>query len=86
MLAETLVRVAAHHVKPLVIHDGLSRTFASLASFLAVLLIFAIYLPGGAFAHPPDARATGVLAAASRTACEPRHGQRRRTTPFRRAE
>lgn len=66
MRAETLVRIAAHHVvKPLVIRGGLVRTFGSLGSFLAVLfLIFGPYLLGDAFEHPLAAHAVAVLAAA----------------------
>jgi riboflavin transporter FmnP len=65
MRAETLVRVATHSVKPLVIRGGLARTFGSLASFVAVLfLIFGFYMLGDAFEHPLDAQAAAVLAAA----------------------
>jgi hypothetical protein len=67
MRAETPVRVAARHVKPLVIRAGLTRTFGSLASFLAVvLLILGFYLLGDAFEHPLDAQAAGILAPAFR--------------------
>ena len=96
MRAESLVHVAAHHVKPLVIRGGLARTFGSLASFLAVLfLILGLYLLGDAFEHPLDAQAWGVLAAAFSITLaaillyfllKPRHDQRSRTTRFRRAE
>jgi hypothetical protein len=96
MRAETLVRVAEHHVvKPLVIRGGLARTFGSLVSFLAVLfLCLGSYLLGDAFVHPLDAQATAVLAAALSITLasillyfllKPRHGQRPRTTRFRRA-
>jgi hypothetical protein len=66
MRAESLVPIAAHHVKPLVIRGGLARTFGSLVSFLAVLfLFFGLYLLGDAFEHPlAVAQAAGVLAAA----------------------
>jgi hypothetical protein len=86
MRAETLVRVAAHHVKPLVIRGGLARTFGSLASFLAVLfLLGGLYLLGDAFEHPLTAQAVAVLAAAFSITLasillyfllKPRHGQR----------
>ncbi len=95
MRAESLARVAAHHVKPLVIRGGLVRTFGSLVSFLAVLfLFFGVYLLGDAFEHPLDAQAAGVLAAAFSITLaailfyfllKPRHAQRSRTTRFRRA-
>jgi hypothetical protein len=53
MRAETFVRIAHHHVKPLVIRGGLARTFGSLASFLAVLfLLLGLYLLGDGFQHP----------------------------------
>jgi len=94
--AESLARVAAHHVKPLVIRGGLARTFGSLVSFLAVLfLFFGLYLLGDAFEHPLDAQAAGVLAAAFSITLsaillyfllKPRHAQRPRTARFRRAE
>jgi uncharacterized BrkB/YihY/UPF0761 family membrane protein len=97
MRAETLIRVAAHHVvKPLVIRGGLARTFGSLVSFLAVLFLFGgLYLLGDAFEHPLDAQATGVLFAAFSITLasilffyvfKPRRGQRPRTSRFRRAE
>jgi riboflavin transporter FmnP len=96
MRAETLVRVAANNVKPLVIRGGLARTFGSLASFLAVLfLIFGLYLLGDAFEHPLDAQAAAVLAAAFSITLaaillyfllKPRRGKRARTARFRRAE
>lgn len=86
MRAETLVRVAAHHVKPLVIRGGLARTFGSLASFLAVLfLLGGLYLLGDAFEHPLTAQAVAVLAATFSITLasillyfllKPRHGQR----------
>jgi hypothetical protein len=80
MRAETLVRAAAHHVKPLVIRGGLAHTFGSLASFLAVLfLLFGLYLLGDAFEHPLAAILFYFL-------CKPRYGQRPRTGWFRRAE
>jgi len=96
MRAETLGRVGAHPVKPLVIRGGLARTFGSLASFLAVLfLIFGLYLLGDAFEHPLDAQAVAVLAAAFSITLaaillyflvKPRRGKRPRATRFRRAE
>lgn len=96
MRAESLARVAAHHVKPLVIRGGLPRTFGSLAIFLAVLfLFFGLYLLGDAFEHPLDAQAVGILAAAFSITLaaillyfllKPRRAQRQRTTRFRRAE
>jgi hypothetical protein len=87
MRAETLVRVAAHHVvKPLVIRGGLARTFGSLASFSAVLfLVGGLYLLGDAFEHPLAAQAVAVLAAAFSITLasillyfllKPHHGQR----------
>jgi hypothetical protein len=39
MCVETLVRVAAHHVKPLVIRRGLVHTFGGLGGFLAVFFL-----------------------------------------------
>jgi hypothetical protein len=96
MRAETLVRVAAHDVKPLVIRGGLARTFGSLVSFLAVLfLFFGLYLLGDAFEHPLDAQAVAVPAAAFSITlasillyflCKPKHGKRPRSTRVRRAE
>jgi len=96
MRIETLMRVAAHPVKPLVIRGGLARTFGSLASFLAAIcLIFGFYLLGDAFVHPLDAQAVGVLAAAFSITLaaillyfliKPRHAQRERATRFRRGE
>ena len=96
MRAEIFVRIAPHNVKPLVIRGGLARTFGGLASFLAVLfLLLGLYLLGDGFQHPLDAQASGVLAAAFSIALaaillyfviKPRHGQRPRTTRFRRAE
>jgi hypothetical protein len=96
MRAESLVRVAAHHVKPLVIRGGLARTFRSLGTFLAALfLFFGLYLLGDAFEHPLDAQAAGVLAAAFSITLaaillyfllKPGHSQRPRTTRFKRAE
>ncbi len=96
MRAETLVRVAAHDVKPLVIRGGLARTFGGLATFLAaIFLLIGSYLLGDAFEHPLDAQAVGVLAAALSITLaaillyfliKPRHAQRARATRFRRAE
>lgn len=96
MRAETLVRAAARHVKPLVLRGGLAHTFGSLASFLAVLfLLFGLYLLGDAFEHPLAAQAVAVLAGALSITlaailfyflCKPRYGQRPRTTWFRRVE
>jgi len=95
MRAESLARVAAHHVKPLVIRGGLARTSGSLVSFLAVLfLFFGVYLLGGRRIHPLETHAAGVLAAAFSITLaailfyfllKPRHAQRSRTTRFRRA-
>jgi len=96
MRGDTLVRVTAQHIaKPLVIRGGLARTFGSLASFLAVLFLFGgLYLLGDALEHPLAAQAAGVLAAAFSITLasillyflfKPRHGQRPRTTRFRRA-
>ena len=96
MRAETLVRAAAHHVRPLVIRGRLAHTFGSLASFLAVLfLLLGLYLIGDAFEHPLAAGAVAVLAAALSITmaailfyflCKPRYGQRPWTPWFRRAE
>lgn len=98
MRAEAFVRTAAHHAKPLVIRGGLVRTFGSLVSFLALIfLLLGLYLLRDAFAHPLDAQAVGILAAALSIALsailfyfllkpKPRLGQRSRTTRFRRAE
>ncbi|MGC1484526.1 MAG: hypothetical protein WA789_12095 [Candidatus Acidiferrum sp.] len=98
MRAETLVRTDAHHAKPLVIRGGLARTFGSLVSFLALIfLLLGVYLLRDAFAHPLDAQAVGILAAALSITLsailfyflfkpKPRHEERLRTTRFRRAE
>jgi hypothetical protein len=96
MRAETVVPVAVHHSKPLVIRGGLARTFGSLASFLAVLFLsFGAYLLGDALEHPLDAEAVAVLAAAFSITLsaillyfllKPRRGQRQRAVRFRRAE
>ncbi|HKN76476.1 MAG TPA: hypothetical protein VJW94_14950 [Candidatus Acidoferrum sp.] len=96
MRAETLVRVAAHDVKPLVIRGGLARTFGSLVSFLAMLfLFFGLYLLGDVFEHPLDAAAIAVLVAAFSITLaaimlyfliKARHGRRPRTTRIKRAE
>ena len=65
MRAETLVRAAVHHAKPLVIRGGLARTFGSLGGFLAaIFLLLGLYLLRDAFVHPLDAQAVGILAAA----------------------
>lgn len=95
MRADTLSRVAEHHVKPLVIRGGLARTFGSLASFLAVLfLILGFYLLADAFEHPLAAQAAGVLAAAFSITLaaillyfllKPRRTPRPRSVRFRRA-
>ena len=96
MRADTLSRVAEHHLKPLVIRGGLARTFGSLVSFLALLfLILGFYLLGDAFEHPLDAQAAGVLAAAFSIALaaillyfllKPRRAPHSRSVRFRRAE
>ncbi len=96
MSAETFIRSAAHHAKPLVIRGGLVRTFGSLAGFLAVLFLFlGLYILADAFAHPLDAQAAGILASALSIALavilfyylfRPRHSQRVRASRFRRAE
>jgi uncharacterized BrkB/YihY/UPF0761 family membrane protein len=96
MRAETLVRAAAHHGKPLVIRAGLARTFGSLVSFAAMLfLLLGSYLLVDAFVHPLDAQAAGILTAAFSITLaaillfylfRPRHAQRTRTAWFRRAE
>jgi riboflavin transporter FmnP len=96
MRTETLVPVATHHVKPLVIRGGLARTFGSLAGFLAVLfLLFGFYVLGDAFEHPLDAQAAAVLAAAFSITlaaillyflCKPRHGKHQRAARFRLVE
>ncbi|MGB2590720.1 MAG: hypothetical protein WBG02_00780 [Candidatus Acidiferrum sp.] len=98
MRTETAARAITHHDKPLVIRGGLVRTFGSLVSFLALIfLLLGFYLLREAFAHPLDAQATGVLAAALSITLsvilfffllrpKPRHGQRSRMARFRRAE
>lgn len=51
--------------KPLVVRAGLTRTFGSIAGFVALgLLSVGIYLLADAFAHPVDAEAAGVIVAA----------------------
>ena len=51
--------------KPLVVRAGLSRTFGSLAGFLALLFLsMGIYLLADAFAHPVDAEAVALIVAA----------------------
>lgn len=51
--------------KPLVVRAGLTRTFGSIACFVALgLLSVGIYLLADAFAHPVDAEAAGVIVAA----------------------
>ncbi len=60
MRSGTLVRVAHHPLKPLVIRGGLARRFGSLAGFLrALFLILGFYFLGDAFEHPLDAQASG---------------------------
>ncbi|MGB7283549.1 MAG: hypothetical protein WBE13_14885 [Candidatus Acidiferrum sp.] len=98
MRAESLVRGTHHHAKPLVIRGGLARTFGSLSSFLAlILLLLGFYLLRDAFLNPLDAQPVGILAAALGIALSvimfyflfkprPRHGHHPRTTRFRRAE
>jgi len=96
MRADTLSRVAEHHVKPLVIRGGLASTFGSLVGFLAVIfLLLGLYLLGDAFEHPLDAQAAGVLAAALSITLsailfyfllKPRRGVSTRNSWFRRAE
>jgi hypothetical protein len=54
-----------HVPKPLVVRGGVGRTFGSLVSFLALTLIAGGgYILGDAFAHPVDAQAAGLIAAA----------------------
>ena len=62
---------ALHHFakerppKPLVVRAGLSRTFGSLAGFLALLFLSTgVYLLADAFAHPVDAQAAALIVAA----------------------
>lgn len=51
--------------KPLVVRAGLSRTFGSIAGFVALgFLSLGVYLLADAFAHPVDAEAAGVIVAA----------------------
>ena len=51
--------------QPLVVRAGLSRTFGSLAGFLALLFLsFGVYLLADAFAHPVDAGAAALIVAA----------------------
>ncbi|HTQ58633.1 MAG TPA: hypothetical protein VMI32_00290 [Candidatus Solibacter sp.] len=97
MRAETIPRSASHHAKPLVIRGGLARTFGGLISFLALLfLLLGLYILREAFAHPLDAQAIGVLAAATSITLaailfyfllkpKHKHGPGSRTTYFRRA-
>jgi hypothetical protein len=50
---------------PLVVRGGLGRTFGSLISFLSLtLLAWGGYILEDAFAHPVDAQAAGLIAAA----------------------
>lgn len=50
---------------PLVVRGGLSRTFGSLAGFVALgLLSLGIYLLAEAFAHPVEAQAADLIVAA----------------------
>ncbi len=96
MHAESFLGAAARHAKPLVIRGGLARTFGSLVGFLALLfLLLGFYLLGDAFAHPLDAQAAGILAAAFSITLaaillyyllKPRRSQRMRAARFRRAE
>jgi hypothetical protein len=60
-----------HHVsngrpaKPLVVRGSLPRTFGGLAGFLAgMFLCLGIYILADLFAHPVDAQAVALLAAA----------------------
>jgi hypothetical protein len=88
--AESLIRTATHHPKPLVIRGGLARTFGSLVSFLALIFFLAgSYLLRDAFVHPLDAQAVCILAAALSITLsailfyfllkpKPRHGPRAR--------
>ena len=97
MRSESLLRTASHHAKPLVIRGGLARTFGSQAGFLALLcLLMGLYLLRDAFAHPLDAQAVAILAAALSITIsailfyfllkpKPRHGLRSRAARFRRA-
>ena len=51
--------------KPLIVRAGLSRTFGSLAGFVALaLLALGIYLLTDVFAHLVDAQAAGLIVAA----------------------
>ena len=97
MRAETIPRAASHHAKPLVIRGGPAHTFGSLVSFLALLfLLLGLYVLREAFAHPLDAQALGVLAAATSITLSAmlfyfllkpmhRHELRSRASRFRRA-
>jgi len=54
-----------HAPKPLVVRGGLGRTFGSLATFLALTLIAGgSYILSETFAHPVDAQAVALIAAA----------------------
>ena len=65
MRAESLVRAAPRHPKPLAIRAGLARTFGGLVGSLALLfLLLGLYLLRDAFENPLAAQAVGVLAAA----------------------
>ncbi len=51
--------------KPLVVRAGLGHTFGSLAGFLAMIfLCWGTYILEDAFAHPVDAQAAALIAAA----------------------
>ncbi|MGH9742773.1 MAG: hypothetical protein ACRD51_10520 [Candidatus Acidiferrum sp.] len=100
MRAETLAHSAGHHGKPLVLRGGLARTFGGLGAFLALIfLLLGLYLLRDAFAHPLDAQAIAVLAAALsitlsvillyfllKPKSRHKHGRRLRFARFRRAE
>lgn len=96
MLPEPVLRTEAHHDKSLVIRGGLARTFGSLVGFFALIcLLLGLYLLREAFAHPLDAQAGGILAAALSITLsailfyfllkpKPRHDQPSRTAHFKR--
>ncbi|HYL61828.1 MAG TPA: hypothetical protein VE077_04330 [Candidatus Methylomirabilis sp.] len=96
MRTDTLGHGSTHHAKPLVIRGGLARTFGSLVSFLAGILIFVgLYLLDDAFVHPLHAYAAGTLAAAFSITLgvilfyyllKPRNGARPVSARFRREE
>jgi hypothetical protein len=61
----SLQSLFAHTHKPLVVLGGLARTFGTMASFLAALLLIpGLYLIEDALAHPLEAQGAGLIAGA----------------------